>query len=61
MRETVTTIRRHTAQHGVNIPIVVGGGQLDEQVFRYIGADYWVTDAMSGVRLCQQLSANHRA
>jgi 5-methyltetrahydrofolate--homocysteine methyltransferase len=57
MRETVAVIRRQAAQNGVTYPIVIGGGQLDEQVFRYIGADYWVTDAMNGVRLCQRLVA----
>jgi methanogenic corrinoid protein MtbC1 len=57
MRETIAVIRRHAAQRGLAFPIVVGGGQLDEQVFRYVGADYWVTDAMNGVRLCQRLAA----
>jgi methanogenic corrinoid protein MtbC1 len=55
MRETVAVIRREAAAHGVALAIVVGGGQIDEQVYRYIGADDWATDAMSGVRLCQRL------
>ena len=34
---------------------MVIGGQIDEQVCRFVGADYWSTDAMEGVRLCQRL------
>jgi 5-methyltetrahydrofolate--homocysteine methyltransferase len=41
-------------------PIILGGNQLNEQVCRYVGADAWVTDAMTGVRLCQRLLAARR-
>ena len=55
MRETIKLIR-NSGERGVsNLPIVIGGNQLNEQVCQYVGADYWVTDAMTGVRLCQQL------
>ena len=55
MRETILLIR-NSGERGVsNLPIVIGGNQLNEQVCQYVGADYWVTDAMTGVRLCQQL------
>ena len=40
-----------TAQ--VSFPILIGGGMIDEQVCRYVGADYWENDAMDGVRLCR--------
>ena len=43
------------AANELSIPIIVGGGMIDEQVCHYVGADYWVKDAMSGVRLCQKL------
>ncbi|MBN1656804.1 MAG: cobalamin-dependent protein [Anaerolineae bacterium] len=54
MRETVGALRAMMAEEGTAIPIVLGG-QVDEQVCHYVGADYWTTDAMEGVRLCQRL------
>lgn len=55
MKETVTVVRAEAAHHGLAFPILIGGGMMDEQVCRYVGADYWVKDAMAGVRLCQHL------
>ncbi len=55
MKETITTLREKAAANELSIPIIVGGGMIDEQVCHYVGADYWVKDAMSGVRLCQKL------
>lgn len=55
MRATVAALRAAAREHQLACAIVVGGGQIDEQVCTYIGADHWVPDAMSGVRLCQQL------
>lgn len=55
MRETIHLIR-NSGEKGVStLPIIIGGNQLNEQICQYVGADYWVNDAMSGVRLCQQL------
>lgn len=61
MRETVTLLRTAADEYLSLIPIIIGGNQLNEQVCQYVGADYWVTDAMSGVRLCQQLMATRFA
>ena len=58
MRETVSALRAMMAHDGKTIPIVLGG-QVDEQVCHYVGADYWTIDAMEGVRLCQQLVGEH--
>ncbi len=55
MRETVELLHSSTDSHLRATPIIIGGNQLNQQVCRYVGADYWVTDAMSGVRLCQKL------
>jgi len=55
MKDTISALRQKTQASGVSFPIVIGGGMIDEQVSQYVGADYWVTDAMSGVRLCQRL------
>jgi methanogenic corrinoid protein MtbC1 len=51
MRETITLLRAQ----GYQGPIIIGGGQLNEEVCQYVGADYWTTDAISGVELCQRL------
>jgi methanogenic corrinoid protein MtbC1 len=51
MRETIRLFRQERCQ----IPIVIGGSQLSEEVFRYTGADYWVTEADAGVELCLRL------
>ena len=50
MRETVVLLRAQ----GYQGPIIVGG-QLSEKVCQYVGADYWTTDAVTGVELCQRL------
>lgn len=54
MRKTVTALRQMMAEDGVKIPILLGG-QVDAAVCHSVGADYWSTDAMEGVRLCQRL------
>ena len=53
MRETVALLRAR----GYEEPIIIGGGQLSEEVCQYVGADHWTTDAMTGVELCQRLIA----
>ena len=55
MRDTVALIKSH-ADELARLPVtIVGGGTIDEVAARYIGADYWTTDAMEGVRICQGL------
>lgn len=55
MRETVRVLRASGLPEIQRIPILIGGGQLNEDVCRYIGADYWVNDGIEGVRLCRQV------
>ena len=57
MRETVGLLRARARDAGLTFPIVIGGGMIDDQICRFVGADYWVADAMSGVHLCQRLTA----
>lgn len=57
MKATVTALRAEAQAQHCSFPIVIGGGMIDEQVCRYVGADYWVNNAMDGVRLCQRLIA----
>ncbi len=51
MRDTIALLRAE----GYQGPIVVGGGQLNEKVCQYVGADHWSVDAVTGVELCQRL------
>lgn len=57
MKATVSMLRAQAQVQHCPFPIVIGGGMIDEQVCRYVDADYWVTNAMDGVRLCQRLIA----
>ncbi|MCB2179932.1 cobalamin-dependent protein [bacterium] len=55
MKETVSVLRKEAQKHSLTFPIIIGGGFIDDQVNQYVGADYWMTDAMGGVRLCEEL------
>ena len=55
MKETVAALRKEAKDHGLSFPIIIGGGMIDDQVCQYVGADYWMPDAMAGVRLCEDL------
>jgi methanogenic corrinoid protein MtbC1 len=60
MRGTIRLLRSVGDPVIAALPIIAGGNQLNQQVSDYIGADAWVTDAMSGVRLCQRLTTKER-
>lgn len=51
MRETITQIR----EGGYQGPIIIGGGQITEEVSKYVKSDHWSIDAMNGVELCKRL------
>ena len=51
MRETIARLRKD----GFKGPIIIGGSLMDDNVCRYTKADYWVTDANEGLKLCKQL------
>lgn len=36
------------------IKVIIGGGQMDDQVCRYTGADAYVIDAVTGVNICKE-------
>ncbi len=55
MKETVGLLRRKSTPGQSPIPIVIGGGMLNETVCRFVGADFWTTDALEGVRICQRI------
>jgi methanogenic corrinoid protein MtbC1 len=61
MRETVQLLRASAATQGnPPVPILIGGGLINEQVRNFAGADYCCSDALEGVRLCQRLMAARR-
>jgi 5-methyltetrahydrofolate--homocysteine methyltransferase len=55
MKETVTELRKAAQLQKLSFPIIIGGGMIDNQICQYVGADYWMPDAMAGVRLCEEL------
>jgi methylmalonyl-CoA mutase cobalamin-binding domain/chain len=55
MKETVSALRTEAEKNSLSFPIIVGGGMIDDQIRQYVGADYWMPDAMAGVRLCEEL------
>jgi methanogenic corrinoid protein MtbC1 len=61
MRTTVDQLKAHRTAEQVTLPILIGGGMIDEHLVRYIGADHWAVDAMDGVRLCHRLVAERTA
>lgn len=58
MKETISTLRDEAQKHKLSFPIIIGGGMIDDQIRQYVGADYWMPDAMAGVRLCEELLSN---
>jgi methanogenic corrinoid protein MtbC1 len=61
MKATVRLLRSQEEQLGYRLPIVLGGSIIDGRVCQYAGADSWSTDAMEGVRICQDLVAKAHA
>ncbi len=55
MREVVNLIRTSLPPERQPKAIIIGGAAVNDQVREFIGADFWATDAMQGVRLCQQI------
>jgi methanogenic corrinoid protein MtbC1 len=60
MKATVDLLRGEEKRLGYRPPIVLGGSIIDGRVCQYAGADSWSTDAMEGVRICQDLVAKAR-
>jgi 5-methyltetrahydrofolate--homocysteine methyltransferase len=51
MKETIAALRAAGLDQ---VKMMIGGGQMDAQVARYVGADAFGKDAMEAVRLCGQ-------
>jgi 5-methyltetrahydrofolate--homocysteine methyltransferase len=52
MKKTVEAIEKEGLRDKVKI--MIGGGQMDETVKTYVGADAYGKDAVAGVQLCKQ-------
>ena len=52
MKETIEVIR--TAGLSDKVKIMIGGGQINDEIRRYTGADAFGTDAMSAVSLAKE-------
>jgi methylmalonyl-CoA mutase cobalamin-binding domain/chain len=61
MKETIVALRSQAKKHELSFTIIIGGGMIDKQVCDYVGADYWMPDAMAGVRLCEELLRKHHS
>lgn len=55
LKETVSKIRNSPIVHVAGTPIIIGGSLADKDVSDHVKADYWVNDAMDGVRTCLKL------
>lgn len=54
MKETIESMRASIPKEIAPRAYIIGG-RVDEAVCREVGADYWTNQAMTGVRLCQQI------
>lgn len=52
MKETVEAVEKAGLRQGVKI--MIGGGQIDAEVQRYVNADAYGKDAVAAVNLCRQ-------
>ncbi len=56
LRELVKMFQNHAERKSQRRPfILIGGGQIDERVFRASGADHWAQDAFSGIHICRRI------
>jgi len=52
MKNTVEAIEKAGLRQGLKV--MIGGGQIDEEVQRYVNADAYGKDAVAAVNLCRQ-------
>ena len=61
MKATVQAVRDGEKQIGRRLPIIIGGGIVDEQTCTWTGADLWANDASRGVKLIREQIAAARS
>ncbi|HEX5643846.1 MAG TPA: cobalamin-dependent protein [Thermoleophilia bacterium] len=59
MKATVEAVRAEP-RLGRRLPVIIGGGIVDEQMRAWTGADLWASDASRGVRLIREAIAAAR-
>jgi methanogenic corrinoid protein MtbC1 len=59
MKETIHLLKKEAPPRVSKLPIIIGGSLTNDDVRAFSNADYWVNDAMDGVRLCQKLLRAH--
>jgi len=57
MKATIIELRKSAAEMGRDVPIIIGGGIVNEQTCAYTGADLWASDAARGVQLIRKAVA----
>lgn len=55
LHETISLLRKTIPAEKGFIPIIIGGGVINESVRKQVGADYWAPNALEGVKICQRL------
>ncbi len=55
LQETISLLRAETVCWPKQPYIIIGGSQVDQQIAKMVGSDYWVTEGDAGVTLCSQL------
>jgi methanogenic corrinoid protein MtbC1 len=61
MKETVAELRRAAPELDRPLPIIIGGGMVNEQIRDWTGADLWAKDAAIGSRLIREAIAAGQA
>lgn len=54
MKETIELLKKSVPPH-LSPKAYIIGGRVDENVCKKVGADYWTSDGMKGVRICQNI------
>lgn len=52
MKLTIEELEKHNIRNKISVII---GGLVNEEVCKYVGADYWTRDCSEGVNLCDKL------
>ena len=60
MKATVSELREASLEIGRELPVIIGGGIVNEQTCKWTGADLWANDAAQGVQLIREAVAAGR-
>jgi methylmalonyl-CoA mutase cobalamin-binding domain/chain len=60
MKATIAELHKAAEDLGRDLPVIIGGGIVDEQTCTWTGADLWANDAAEGVQLIRRAIAGGR-